>query len=360
MTCEQALELISAGLDGALTPEQTAALQAHLNGCLACKQLAEALNGLDQRVADLSEPAPEGLKKGVLYRIDQATGKAKTPVRRWFGPGTAIGAVAAVLVLLVGLGVIPLRQTLQGDASTVNMETGACSTLSPVLDAPEQVEGIDHHGSIKPITGNGYAEPNATVDAIVCPTEDAESDYYRSGGKAAGERLPARPVTEADRTRCAALSTRENAMVLLYTEFSPESLFDLLRKEEPELYVLTESLEPATEDGALYYVTDCGTALAIHEWLLSNLPQSEQMDMNVREAETGLMIRMEALDPGSESLYRVITWTPRTHPIVWPQTWPEDWAVRLRTEENWGLFFPTEDYTPNAGKTAYLVFPAKD
>lgn len=357
MTCEQAMVLMSARLDGAIDREQSDALQAHLDGCPACRQLAETLNGLDRRVANLGEPAPEGLKKGVLYRIDQATGKAKKPTRRWFGPGTALGAAAAVLVLLVGLKVFPLGQTLYGSASTDKAATSAPQSISAAMEElAHQNEGSDQYFTLKPnLTQSGTVE---TGSCALRPTEAEESDYYRNGGKTAGVRLPARPVTEGDRTLCAALSSRENAMVLLYTEFSPESLFDLLRVEEPSLYALTEELEAETVDSAICYATDCGTALAIQEWLLSNLPQSEGMEADVREAETGLMIRMESLDPGSESLYRVITWAPRAHPIAWPQTWPEDWAIHLRTEENWGLFFPAEDYTPNEGKTAYLVFAA--
>ena len=109
MTCEQAMELLSPWLDGELDPELQNALEAHLEACPDCKALADALRGLDGAVAGLREPAPKSLKQGVLYKIDQATGKAKKSKFRWFGPGTALGAVAAVLVLLVGLGVIPLK-----------------------------------------------------------------------------------------------------------------------------------------------------------------------------------------------------------------------------------------------------------
>ena len=65
---------------------------------------------------------------------------------------------------------------------------------------------------------------------------------------------------------------------------------------------------------------------------------------------------MEAMDPGSGSLYKVITWARADDAVSWPEEWPEGWADRVRTEENWGLFFPEEGYTPNAGKTAYLAF----
>ena len=39
LTCEQALELISAQLDGALTAEEAGALDEHLAQCPACRAL---------------------------------------------------------------------------------------------------------------------------------------------------------------------------------------------------------------------------------------------------------------------------------------------------------------------------------
>ena len=129
MICEEALALMSAKLDGALTPEQDAQLTAHLAACPDCANLMETLRGLDSQVTELREPAPQGLKKGVLYRIDQATGKAKPSRRGWFGPGAAIGAVAAVLVLLVGLGVVPL-----GDMKANSPAEGASQALDSNTD----------------------------------------------------------------------------------------------------------------------------------------------------------------------------------------------------------------------------------
>ena len=42
LTCEQALELISAQLDGALTAEEAGALDEHLAQCPACRALRAA------------------------------------------------------------------------------------------------------------------------------------------------------------------------------------------------------------------------------------------------------------------------------------------------------------------------------
>lgn len=382
MSCETALELMSAMLDGALTEEEAWALEAHLAECPSCKALMEALKGLDEKTAALAEPAPEGLKKGVQYRIAQATGAVKTPRRRWFGPGTAVGVVAAVLVLLVGTGVIPLG----GLGAKQYAAEMPVETQSPALtqksawalpDGAQQIsrsgaaeDGDDFYGQSMMEAPAAEPQPDSllpgaesAVNALPVMTEASpdtveeatEDSYYLSGGSRGSD---PRPVEEETRSACAALSEAEGAAVLLYTEFAPETLFPLLEREAPALYELVGSLEPREEKGLLCYDTNCGAALALQEWLLENLPQSEEMDEDAREAETRLMIRMEELDPGSGSLYRVMTWTPRSAPVQWPEEWPAGWALRLRTLENWALFFPTEDYSPNPDKPALLVFPA--
>ena len=88
----------------------------------------------------------------------------------------------------------------------------------------------------------------------------------------------------------------------------------------------------------------------------AELPKSVIMDADTVAAEASLNSRLEELDPGSGSLYRVVTWRASRHPVLWPEEWPEGWADRVRTEENWELFFPSEEYTPNTEKTAYLAF----
>ena len=367
MICEKALELMSARLDGELTPEEAEELQAHLEACPECRRAMDALEGLEHQVSALREPAPEGLKKGVLYRIDQATGKAKAPKRRWFGPGTAIGAVAAVLVLLVGLGVVPMKGMQREAAPNAADSAAPGRALTPADTAPMEAEapGSDHWAEAPsyqiPRQDSKHPDKANSPEANAATQEPEETrilpdDYYHSGGDGSEIRGEPQSVTDELRKRCAALSEGENAAVLFYSEFSAESFLDLLEAEAPKLFALLPDLEPEAQDGLLLYRTDCGTALAIHEWLLANLPHSEIMDENILSAEMKLSQRMEELDPGSGSLYRVVSWEPPSQPVSWPGTWPAGWAIRFRTEENWALFFPSEDYTPNEGKTAYLVF----
>ena len=353
MICEEVIGLMSASLDGALSPAEEEALSAHLAACPACTALMTTLRGLDEQVASLREPAPEGLKKGVLYRIDQATGKAKPARRGWFGPGTALGAVAAVLVLLVGLKVIPLV----GDKSTSGMQdqneyavqSGAYKNEA-YESAPDALNSADFTQAVE-APQDGKKGMHASEFA---------SSYHSDpnvSGAACSDIAQLRRVTQADEAVCTALSEAEDAAVLLYTEFTPESLFALLEAEEPRLYALVAGLEPESRNGLRCYKTNCGTALAIQEWLFAQLPHDAAAEPDAAGTESKLSVSLEALDPGSASLYRIITWPIKERNVNWPEVWPDGWVDGLRSEENWRLFFPSEDYVPNADKAAYLAFP---
>lgn len=373
MICEEAMALMSAKLDGELSSEQEAQLKAHLAACPDCSNLMESLRGLDEKVSALQEPAPAELKQRVLYRINHAAEAAKQPRRRWFSSG-ALGAVAAILVLLIGLGAIPMKffgaknESLKGSPA---YETQGWGSTHDGNTSGYQAENGIVHGipSDSFFNGNGgklesKGDRSEGVEGTRAPTSDqAENAGFpvepAVTSTQASEMLCLHPVSQADESVCSAISSSEDAAVLLYTEFDPESLFSLLEREEPKLYALVENLEPTARDGMICYQTNCGTVLAIQEWLLSQLPREEEMDSSLSDAESKLRTRMEALDPDSGSLYRIITLKPRARAILWPETWLEDWADRMREEKNWRLFFPSEDYVPNAEKTAYLVFPGK-
>lgn len=379
MICEKAYELMSAKLDGELSAEQDAELTAHLASCPECRRLMQAMQTVEDSVSALHESAPEGLKKGVKYRIDLAVGACKPPKRRWIGPGTVFGAVAALLVLLVGTGVIPLpKQQRSAPVTDVALPAlASTNALQEAAGAAEKPDTPDKQPNLAFVTA-GTEVANETdygLPAFLAPaassaplgTLEESDEYYRNGeepvlGVESGKNLQgvkrteARAVDETSRSLAATRSTQDGALLLLYTEFSPETLFDLLQAEEPTLYERASALQCEEADGLLLYRADCGTVLAIHEWILENLPQSEQMDPESQEAETRLRIRMDTLDPESGSLYRIITWEPRPQPVVWPATWPKDWAIHLRLEENWALFFPTEGYAPSAEKPAILAF----
>ncbi|MBQ2202838.1 MAG: zf-HC2 domain-containing protein, partial [Oscillospiraceae bacterium] len=57
MNCEQIYELLSARLDGALSAEDEARVQAHLDACPDCRRLYEAMASIEKKTAELAVPA---------------------------------------------------------------------------------------------------------------------------------------------------------------------------------------------------------------------------------------------------------------------------------------------------------------
>lgn len=106
LSCDEALELISARLDGPLTQEETARLEEHLSVCPACRTLADDLTELHEELPQLAARPPAGLKKGVMGQIH--TSKVtpfQSKKRQWRWRSLASLAAVAALVL-VGAGVM--------------------------------------------------------------------------------------------------------------------------------------------------------------------------------------------------------------------------------------------------------------
>ncbi|MFI3312358.1 MAG: zf-HC2 domain-containing protein [Eubacteriales bacterium] len=129
MDCEQARERLSAKLDGELTAQEETELEAHLATCQDCQRIYEAYCALDGDLGELVEP-PASLRETVMETIRKEK-VVKFPKKRWmFGSGTAIAAVAAVLVLVVG-GYLPSFVAGQRESfsvtttTTATMDTGA-------------------------------------------------------------------------------------------------------------------------------------------------------------------------------------------------------------------------------------------
>ena len=67
--CDRALELISAGLDGALTPEEKDWLEKHLEHCPACRALDADLASLHQLLPTLAPEPPAELKERIMDAV---------------------------------------------------------------------------------------------------------------------------------------------------------------------------------------------------------------------------------------------------------------------------------------------------
>jgi anti-sigma factor RsiW len=88
-------ELVTGFVDGALSAEEAAAVEAHLAECPACREQAEAERDLGAKLRELPPPEPRpGFEGHVRRQLEQARPRS----RRWL-LGVAAAAVLAILWL---------------------------------------------------------------------------------------------------------------------------------------------------------------------------------------------------------------------------------------------------------------------
>ena len=115
LDCDQALELISAKVDDALTAAESAALEEHLAACGACRALLADFEAMHQALPKLAAAPPAELKDKVMASIHQ--GKVTSfPARRTQWRWRSLASLAAVLVLVV-VGSYTVRTGLLGGNS---------------------------------------------------------------------------------------------------------------------------------------------------------------------------------------------------------------------------------------------------
>lgn len=118
MNCENALELMNRELDEALTPEEAAALQAHLDACPDCRETRRQLHELDALLQESELEPPAALHDGVMQAIRQ---EKKQRSRRAWVPAAAIAAAAALVLLAGRAGLIALPGFEKDSSVTVNV-----------------------------------------------------------------------------------------------------------------------------------------------------------------------------------------------------------------------------------------------
>ena len=134
-TCEDYEELISARLDGALTDEERAALDAHLAGCPRCRRTAAELARVDAALRSLDGAAPVDLTARVRERIgEERAVPLRRPRRAMWGVACA-AALALALVAGRGLSLFPAAGDEACDTAPLAAEV---QTIGDDEDAPTE------------------------------------------------------------------------------------------------------------------------------------------------------------------------------------------------------------------------------
>jgi len=205
MSHEEALELAGLYALDALTPDEKAAVDAHLASCSEDHSEFATLGGVTPALAAVAEPvdAPPALKANVLaaYRADVAPKLVQAPVpvvrpvvaasprpRRWQAPnwmGWAAAAAAVVLLALISIYGLNLRQ----QADQANQRADQLAAAVAAMTAPGSQVAILHGSGAAagvsgfaafPANGSGYV---VMTDVPAAPSGMTYQAWFIADGK---------------------------------------------------------------------------------------------------------------------------------------------------------------------------------
>lgn len=123
-------ELLAPYVDGALDPDERAAVEAHLAACARCREEVELARRAVRALSALGEePVPLGLTAPVLARARRAAEPA------WRRRGWAVGLAAAAALVLAGALVLPQVLRAPAGGGGPRMEAAQTADLGPTQAA---------------------------------------------------------------------------------------------------------------------------------------------------------------------------------------------------------------------------------
>ncbi len=210
--CDGMLTLISARLDGMLSPQEEARLEAHLARCPDCRALARELEGLHEAMSGLSPAAPEDFAGRVMERV-LADGPPRAGKRSLSRRLRVWGAAAALLLLAAGaFGLRPLFSSSPDRAAPAFGMAEKSGTAGAAPQADDAVRSF-----------------SAGESGAALPVADAARLIFRALALDAG--LPAGPVA-ADGPSVFRAALGGESCTLTYTGLSGDGgryLFTLRR-----------------------------------------------------------------------------------------------------------------------------------
>lgn len=193
---EYYLDLCSLSLDGELSAEERASLEAHLAACPECAAFQEELRAMRQMLAADDITPPPSLHEEIMERVlAEAVSKAAPVPKRRFVPVFTLLAAAAVVVLLVTTGTIGNWTNLGFTSNDTATMSGAASTGAGA--AQFAADGAAFEAAMDA----GGAE-SAPAEVNTAQPGGAESDQAMksSGSEAAAQGESTQPAVTQDQS----------------------------------------------------------------------------------------------------------------------------------------------------------------
>lgn len=261
MDCEQAVEAVSAALDGELTAAEQAQLEAHLSVCPACRALAEDFFALNAALTENEPVPPQLLADQVMKRI--AEQNKVVPIsaghrpdwRRWMG----LAAAAALVLCAGGLGVWLKNGGIRMDgASSAPMAYSAANSAAAGTSGSSNGASMDAEepGANERafIDGNAFLEdqlsPSTAPGAASMPSDHDDSSPVPAPEAPAALAEPAAPAEPAEGKQPTANNAAVNEEQALELVFEYLGGYD--KYPEAEMTPMPYQLTAIEEDSPSY------------------------------------------------------------------------------------------------------------
>lgn len=202
-TCDQAMELLSARLDGVLTPEEEAGLEEHLAQCPECRALAADLAELHDAMPGLYQEPPPELKERVMAQIRAENApisldevrKKRAGWKRW----RAWGAMAAVMaVVFLGASVMRFGDSgsTAGIPESAPVQSATVYAIQPEDSGEAGTEGAQSRSAAGDGAQSGESAQEKSADsavpneAMLVPGAENGDAQPQPAGKVYYDRLP--------------------------------------------------------------------------------------------------------------------------------------------------------------------------
>ena len=178
MEHEQYIELMSAALDGEITPAERQALEAHLAVRPECAALWEDLRAQSAALRSLDCEVPEGLKARILADLPPQEKPRRSPWRRWAAACACLVVVAAALTAAPRLMSAGSSAPPSAMSGTCTEDPAAPAESSPTYDVtrvPAESTGTDAVQKWCAVAGNSlqlFAAARVEADAESLPADE--------------------------------------------------------------------------------------------------------------------------------------------------------------------------------------------
>lgn len=172
MTCDNALELLSAALDGELSVEEKAQLDRHLAQCDGCRALFDDLYAIHNACAGLEVTPPPALKANILQNLPAQEKPAKiiwVHWKRWVAMAAAFVLVSLAAWNLPKTGLTGGSQTIPEQATVTR---DALTDAAGAISTPADVSGVTNNQSDAdtPAVSEGISDFESSADPSSAPT----------------------------------------------------------------------------------------------------------------------------------------------------------------------------------------------